>query len=141
MDIQKKVQSLVEKYNTCCPFELAAAMGINVQYEQLGNIYGYYNKVFRIPIIHINESIGEKKQLFTCTHELGHAVYHPDHNTSFLKKHTLFSTDKIEIIANQFALELLSLKEGMQNLTIDEVVQLYGFPKQLVLQKSLGKIF
>ena len=40
-----------------------------------------------------------KQQLFTCTHELAHAVLHPDTNTAFPKSRTLFSTDKIEIDA------------------------------------------
>ena len=45
----------------------------------------------------------ETRQLFTCAHELGHAVMHPKANTPFLREHTLFSVNKLEIEANRFA--------------------------------------
>ncbi|WP_425059172.1 ImmA/IrrE family metallo-endopeptidase [Sporomusa carbonis] len=49
----------------------------------------------------------EKSETFVCAHELGHAIYHHDINTPFLKANTLFSTAKIEREANIFAVELL----------------------------------
>ncbi len=90
-------------------------MGILIVFERLGNALGYYNKHFRVPMIHINQDADRKSQIFICSHELGHAVQHPDTNTSFLKKHTLFSTDKIEIEANTFAVELLLQMNYLMN--------------------------
>lgn len=134
MEISKKVKLLVEKYETCNPFELATALGIHIQYEDLGDILGYYSKLFRIPIIHINELISEKRQYFTCAHELGHAVLHPNQNTSFLKNKTLFLTDRLEVEANKFALDLIFSKDHLNAITIQDAVERYGIPKQFLFK-------
>lgn len=49
--------------------------------------------------------------MFICAHELGYAIFHPDANTHFLKKNTLFSTESIELEANFFAVRLLFSKK------------------------------
>lgn len=106
-NISKKVAYLKNKYHTCNPFSLANALGILVIYEELGQIKGYYNKQLRMKQIHINNNLNELDSIFTCAHELGHALLHPNENTQFLMSHTYFSVDKLEMQANQFALELL----------------------------------
>ncbi|QOY37085.1 ImmA/IrrE family metallo-endopeptidase [Anaerobacillus isosaccharinicus] len=135
--IKRKVELLVSKYDTNCPFKLAKLLGIKVEFEYLGKILGYYNKNFRCQLIHLNENTEEHKQFFVCSHELGHAILHPDENTPFLKKHTLFSTSKIETEANNFALELIFSKNDC--ITIEDAINKYGVPKQLALLKSLGR--
>lgn len=132
MDITKRVNKIVEKHETKNPFTIAKRLGIHVIHENLGNILGYYSKHFRIPIIHINEDVDEKQQMFICAHELGHAILHPDHNTSFLKKHTFFSTDKIEVEANEFAVELLFLRDDHISLSLTEVIEEYKIPKDFI---------
>lgn len=140
MDINKLVGQLIKKYGTCNPYKIADHLKIAVVFEPLGSIYGYYSRTHRTKVIHINEAVAEKKQLFTCAHELGHAILHPDVNTPFLRKHTLFSTDKIEVEANTFAIELLCPKEAIEDvITIHEAIEEYGMPKQIALLKSLGK--
>ncbi|MBS6382501.1 MAG: ImmA/IrrE family metallo-endopeptidase [Veillonella dispar] len=57
--------------------------------------------------IHLNASIPDDMLPFVCANELGHTILHPNINTPFLRKHTLFSIDKIERQANAFAVELL----------------------------------
>ena len=54
-----------------------------------------------------NTDLSESEQRFSCAHELGHALLHPDANTPFLTKYTYLSVDKYEIEANKFALKLL----------------------------------
>lgn len=138
MDIKGKVNLLIHKFNTNCPYKIAKQMGIQVLYEPLGNTLGYYSKHFRIKVIHLNESAESKKQLYVCAHELGHAILHPNSNTPFLKKHTFLSTEKIEVEANTFAIELLFKDIEKEYITLNEAVEEYGIPKQLVLLKSLG---
>ena len=58
-------------------------------------------------ILCLNNNLNELDSIFTCAHELGHALLHPNENTQFLMSHTYFSVDKLEMQANQFALELL----------------------------------
>ncbi|MDQ0254890.1 Zn-dependent peptidase ImmA (M78 family) [Evansella vedderi] len=134
--IKKKIYLLTRKFNTNCPFKIADEMGIQVLHEPLGDTLGYYSKHFRIKFIHINEAVNDKKKQFICAHELGHAVLHPDVNTPFLKKHTLFSTDRIEVEANTFAVKLLFHNGIEESVTINEAVEEYGVPKRLL--KSLG---
>lgn len=136
MDIKVKVNSLIAKFETDCPFELAKRLGVHIQYEYLGNILGYYSKHFRIPIIHINESAEELQQVFICGHELGHHVLHLGSNTSFLNRHTFFSTSKIEVEAHTFSIELIFANKKI--VTYDDIEE-YGIPKQLALLKSLGE--
>jgi Zn-dependent peptidase ImmA (M78 family) len=138
LEIKKRVDLLINNFNTNCPFKIAKKMGIQIVHEPLGDNLGYYSKHFRIKIIHINETAEENKKLFICAHELGHAIFHPDSNTPFLKKHTFFSTDHIEVEANTFAVELLFPDDSGDGITINEAIEEYGIPKQLALLKSLG---
>lgn len=145
--IKLTVNQLVKKYGTNDPFKLAKYIGILVVFEPLGNTLGYYNKIFRIPIIHINQDADRESQFFIAAHELGHAIQHPDTNTSFLKKHTLFSTDKLEIEANTFAVELLLPDELFEEkndscFTIFDAIKENGVPEELLSLKSIdGKNF
>jgi Zn-dependent peptidase ImmA (M78 family) len=138
VDIKERVKLLIKKHNTNCPFKIAEKMGIQVLHEPLGNTLGFYSKHFRVKIIHLNDSVEEKKGKFVCAHELGHAICHPDSNTPFLKKHTFLSTDRIEIEANTFAMELLFSSVQEESITLTEAIEEYGIPKQLALLKSLG---
>ncbi|TKI72348.1 ImmA/IrrE family metallo-endopeptidase [Lysinibacillus mangiferihumi] len=142
MSIKSIVNQLIKKYGTNDPFKLAEYMGVLIVFEPLGNALGYYNKHFRVPIIHINENADRKLQIFICGHELGHYIQHEDINTSFLKKHTLFSTDKIEIEANTFAVELLLpddlfLEQNDSSFTIYDAIEENGVPKELLSLKTI----
>ncbi len=103
MDIKQFVRSLVSENGTFSPFEIAENKGIIIQMEPLGTIRGYYSKALRTKFIHINCDLDEYQQKFTCAHELGHALLHPDLSTPFLRESTLFSVDKLEVEANRFA--------------------------------------
>lgn len=103
MDIKRTVEKLMRKYNTNDPFKLAEKLNIIVKYDDLGNTWGYFITYKRIKIIHINNNLEEWLQRYTCAHELGHSILHKGVPTPFLKKHTLFSIDKIERQANTFA--------------------------------------
>ncbi|UOQ85656.1 ImmA/IrrE family metallo-endopeptidase [Gracilibacillus salinarum] len=132
MFIKERVDQLVKKHNTNNPFKIAEELGIQIVYEQLGSILGYYSKTHRCKVIHINESSPREQQIFTCCHELGHALQHPEHNTAFLKANTFYSTDKIEQEANEFAIELLFNQGGDQIVTLREATETYGISEQLV---------
>lgn len=136
--INAKIQELINLYETNCPFKLSRQLGITVLYEDLGDTLGYYSKYFRMKFIHINQNVEEKKQIYTCSHELGHAVFHPNDNTAFLKKNTFFSSDIKEIEANTFAVNLLFHEQFFDDkaISIQEAIEEYGVPKQLAILKS-----
>lgn len=132
--INKKVIEIIKNHNTNCPFKISKDLGIHIEFENLGSIYGYYTRNYRVKTIHINENLTEGQQTFTCSHELGHAILHPDKNTSFLKKHTLYSTSKIEVEANLFATKLLFSNDYFNgDLTLKDAVEEYGIPEKFLL--------
>lgn len=137
--VLKKIEDLIIKYGTNCPFEIAKHLGINVLFEDLGKTLGYFNQFCRVKFIHINENASEYEKMFICAHELGHAIFHPSANTPFLKKNTLFSTDKIELEANFFAVRLLFSEHYFnEQIILNDVVGLYSIPEKLILNNLKG---
>lgn len=137
MNISKIVSCLIRKHQTRNPFELADALGINVLFEELGTINGYYNKPLRMKQIHINCNLDQQMRLFTCAHELGHSILHPNASTPFLRSNTLLSVDKLEIEANEFATLLLIPDEIITeyrelNLTAEQFSRLLGYEQDLI---------
>ncbi|MGG4088959.1 ImmA/IrrE family metallo-endopeptidase [Bacillus licheniformis] len=138
--ITAKIKSITKKFETNNPFKIAKELGIEVVYEDLGKALGYYSRHFRVKVIHINQNANEQSKEFICAHELGHAICHPDANTPFLKKQTLFSTDRIELEANFFAINLLfaSLNDCI---TMREAIEQYGIPEKFILSNLNPKNF
>ena len=142
MEIYEIVERLIKKYGTRNPFKLAELLGVLIVFEPLGSAYGYYSRTHRTKVIHINENLSYINQYFTCAHELGHAVQHPDTSTIFLRKNTLFSIDRLEIEANTFAVELLLPDELFLNISdsdynIYDAIKEKGVPEELLTLKSL----
>lgn len=135
-----KIKELSKKFNTTCPFKIAHHLGIEVLYEDLGKTLGYFSQFCRIKIIHINENADEYQKKFICAHELGHAIFHPNANTPFLKKNTFFSTEKIELEANLFAIRLLFSDHFYnEQISLEDAVLKYGIPRKLILDNLKGE--
>ncbi|MGN0330086.1 MAG: ImmA/IrrE family metallo-endopeptidase [Kineothrix sp.] len=133
--IKRTVNRLCELHHTRNPYVLASAMDILVIHEDLGQIGGYYNKLLRMKQIHINHHLSESGKLFTCAHELGHAILHPNENTPFLKQNTFLSVHKLENEANLFAAELLIPDEIIlenHTLTLNQLSRLLGYREKLI---------
>ena len=141
MDIKKIVEDLKEKYDTNNPFELAKCLNIIVLYEELGEIKGYYNKYVRQKFIHLNNNLNENEVLFTCGHELGHAIMHPNSNTPFLKSNTLSSVNSLEIQANKFSVDLIidddKIKELLEvhHFTTYDISKYFGVSDDIIEYK------
>lgn len=135
------VERIVEKYGTRNPLRIANDMGIQIIYEPLGMINGYFTTVCRQRQIHINSELDERRMLFTIAHELGHAILHPHENTPFLKS-TLLSVNRLEKEANLFAVKLMisddDLKIYNEN-TIQQLACIYGLPEELIELRITGK--
>lgn len=128
--IDKKIEQLVKRYGTRDPFKLAMMMGIIVIFEDLGEIHGYYNKLKRIQMIHINSNFSKRKALYVCSHELGHAVCHPDENTPQLSAISITSELKIEKEADYFATKLI-IDGSHEEFNIQskyDILSYYGLP-------------
>lgn len=136
MTSKETANSLAAKYGTRDPFRLCEALNIIVLFEPLGTVRGYYSKSHRFKVIHINQNLPEQKQLFTCAHELGHALMHPNACTPFLREHTLFSVDKLEVEANRFATCLCYppnlLAEEYEGCTTTQIAEILNLPLPLI---------
>ncbi len=133
--MKELINKLHRKYKTKNPIELAGYLNIQVLFEELGSINGYYNTALRQKFIHINSDLPEFKQRFTAAHELGHALLHPKANTPFLRENTLFSIDKFEKEANLFAVNLLISDEDLkeyQEYGINQLSSIFGIHEKLI---------
>lgn len=132
------VNSLVSKYGTRDPFELADKLCIYVFFENLGSINGYYSTAFGIKIIHINEKLSLKMRELTCAHELGHAVMHPRLNIEFMHQNTHVVEEKYEKQANLFASHLLFPDEVLmeyEGYSAKEIASLLEIPCHILTMR------
>lgn len=133
--VDSEIKKIIADYETRDPFKIAKRLGITVIEEDLGEIYGYYNRACRIKMIHINGKLDEVSKRSTAAHELGHAVLHPNENTPMLSSVTIVSEMKIEREANHFAANLIIDKEqyfedhAYEDICIYRLLSQYGLPK------------
>lgn len=139
MEERYTVLKIVRKYGTRSPYDLANAMKIMIHRDDLGDIKGYYCKAYRTKHIVLNNSLMKgPEENFVLSHELGHAVLHPDVNTPFLRTKTYLSVDKLEVQANKFAMELLipdvMIREYIMGhkYTTDMLARLLGYQRELI---------
>ncbi|MED3888187.1 ImmA/IrrE family metallo-endopeptidase [Priestia aryabhattai] len=141
--ISSVVRNLIEKYGTNDPLSIAEEMGVHVvPWNFPDEVQGMYKYESRNQFIFINSSLSEKECNFVLAHELGHAILHPTHNTSFLRDNTLFSVNKFERQANTFAVELLLPDEIIHSyqdtrLTKQDIMRMQGVPTHLSHLKKI----
>lgn len=116
MDSKRIAASLVRKHRTRDPFRLADALGYVVIRTPLQGIRGFYQYIKRCYVIYIDSALGEQEARFVCAHEIGHALMHRGYNRIFMDSHTYFPTNKYEIEANHFALDLLYDDDDLRDL-------------------------
>lgn len=138
-EIKNIVSSLVKKYGTRNPLELADYLGIKVQFADMGELKGFYTYRKRKRIILINQSCKNtdtnKLLNMVAAHELGHAVLTPKSQCYFFSDNAFFLKSKPEIEANAFAAELLISDEDIfehQSYTTEQLARITGYEKRLV---------
>lgn len=110
-----KVREIVSKYGTRDPFELADCLGVvTITAPLKDDTRGFYSYFKRNGIICIESSLSQKESKFVCAHELGHFILHKTINSQVLKNTTLVNTNKYEIDANRFAVNLLISAEDIE---------------------------
>lgn len=108
LNIKLRVLNLIARHRTRNPFKLARLLNIEIVYEDLGEVRGFFKKILRRKYIFINNKLSEFDQKLVCAHELGHAVLHSSNRIQFLIDNTkLLRKSRIEDEANLFASWLL----------------------------------
>jgi len=136
--IDKKVSQLKKKYHTKDPFELCEYLGIKILYENLGkNINGFFQAAPRNKIIHININLDEYSRYFTCSHELGHALFHNKLNILFLEKNTFVIKSKLENEADYFSANLAIddndlNSDSLESMTVEQIAAQLNVPIELL---------
>lgn len=134
MNIHDTTNSICNKYDTRNPFQLADCLNIRINYCELGSIRGFFVLKNRIKQVFLNYNLPDHTQKFVLAHEIGHSILHPEQNTMFLQN-TFFSTNRLEIEANRFAIELLMSDDDIQEhweYSIDEWSMFYGLPREII---------
>lgn len=109
--ILNRLEEEIKRFGTANPFEIAAGRNILIRYFPLGQTLGFYMKNARHQIITLNSDLEEHDKLYACSHELGHAILHPNENTPFLNANTFRSSGKIETQAHYWAtMEILKYR-------------------------------
>lgn len=102
--------SLVKRFGTRDPFQIAKALGIEVLYcEDFGSLKGMYRVIKRNRFIFLNKDLNERMQRIVCAHELGHDQLHRKlAQTNALHEFMLYDmTTRPEYEANIVAAEIL----------------------------------
>lgn len=135
MNIKKKVDSIVRTHKTRNPFEIIKGLNAIVLFVNLDGIRGFYQYFQRNNIIYINESLSDHEKEFVCAHELGHMFLHKDSNALYMDTHTHLNTNKYEIEADKFAMELLiddKILIDYQRDTTEKLAQRLGYNEELI---------
>ncbi|MGI6013703.1 MAG: ImmA/IrrE family metallo-endopeptidase [Oscillospiraceae bacterium] len=122
--MKKLSESLVKKFGTRDPFQIAGALGYTVIHVPLIGIRGFYQQVQRCKIIYLDDALSENEARFVCAHELGHALLHNGYNRIFMDTQTHMITSRYERDANRFAVDLL--------IEDDDLKALEGYPVQTI---------
>lgn len=107
MKQKRIVESLVRKYKTRDPFRLAKELGYIVVRTSLQDIRGFWHRTQRQHIIFIDDALPEQVARFVCAHEIGHVLMHRGYNRIYMDSNTYFPTNRQEIEADRFAVDLL----------------------------------
>lgn len=103
-----RVKNLIEKYGTKNPFEICKRAGIEILYQDLGEIKGFHVRNVGVSLIIINSKLSELMMIIVLLHELGHAVLkHPTKDISFMKDNFFGYSNQLENEANLFLSEFL----------------------------------
>lgn len=135
MRIKRRVEQIVRKYRTRDPFEMIKGMNVILVYYPLEGVHGFYQYFQRNNIIYLDERLSKNEQRFVLAHELGHMFLHKKANAIFMDTRTQFNTDKFELEANTFAIDLLlpdSLLEEYKEFTVEQISRLTGYHKGLI---------
>ena len=136
MNIRKKVDHLIRIHETRDPYKMITGMNnaLLIEYPLI-DARGFYQYFRRMNLIYVDERLPSHEKKLVCAHEMGHMILHKTCNAVFMDTRTQFNTDKYELDANRFAMELLVSDEIIFKniyLTTGQLSHLLGYDQRLV---------
>ncbi len=107
MRIKLRANNLVKKFKTRDPYEITDYLNIEVVFKPLKTTHGFCCRILKRKFIVINNQLPDHLRKQTCAHELAHILLHKGWGYYFMLEHTLYSPEKFERQANEFAWWLL----------------------------------
>lgn len=136
--IRRSVHSLVQRYGTSDPYELAQALGIEIDEYPFTKIKGIAFEAQGEKLIVVNSTLSWAMKRLVVAHELGHHVLSlGDAGYFFLTTFTLMEP-KVEYNANRFAVELVTYgKRPCLSETLEQFAGRTGVPLELIRYKVI----
>ena len=135
MDIKKKADSLVRKFQTRNPLEIIQGLNVILVFAPLVDTRAFYQYFQRNNNIYIDENLTKHEQAFECAHEMGHMFLHKKANAIFMDTRTSFNTNKFEIEADTFAMNLLisdNMLREYPEYNVEQLSRLLGYEQRLI---------
>lgn len=131
--MQRIVKKLTRRFGTNDPFVIAKGLNIELRFADLGEITrGFYIRALRRRAIFIHNELDSTWQRLVCAHELAHDRLHPGFSRFWLDEQSFFNAGKYERQANQFAVQLLTAGDYLQNgESIVELLRRNGIPEEM----------
>ncbi|MBO5069905.1 MAG: ImmA/IrrE family metallo-endopeptidase [Roseburia sp.] len=135
MDIKRFADSIVRKHQSRDPFEIVRGLNVILLFVPLTDTRAFFQYFQRNNIIYIDENLSSHEKAFECAHELGHMFLHKKSNFIFMDTRTGFNTNKYEIEADTFAMDLLVEDVKLleyHSYTAEQVSHILGYEKRLI---------
>lgn len=135
MDIKKKADELACRFRTRNPFEIVRGLNVILVFVPLTDTRAFYQYFQRNNIIYIDENLSYHEQAFECAHEMGHMLLHKKTNTIFMDTRTGFNTNRFEIEADTFAMDLLVGDDTLieyQEYNEEQLSRILGYEQRLI---------
>ena len=134
MDIKRKADFLAQKYRTRNPFDIIQGLNVILVFAPLVGTRAFYQYFQRNNLIYINENLSEHEKTFECAHEMGH-MFLQKANAIFMDTRTSFNTNRFEIEADTFAMNLLLSDDVLREYheySIEQLSRVLGYEKRLI---------
>ena len=135
MDIKRTANFLARKYRTRNPFDIIQGLNVILVFAPLVGTRAFYQYFQRNNLIYINENLSEHEKTFECAHEMGHMFLHKKANAIFMDTRTHFNSDRFEVEADKFAMDLLvgdDILIEYSSYNVEQLVSILGYEKRLI---------
>lgn len=122
-------KDVIEKIGVSNPFSICNALNIKIKYIDIEDIKGAVVKFFNTTTILLNNNLEGFNKYFILSHELCHAINHDFDEVKMFKDNSFYQTDRYEIEANKFAIELL-----LENCDISDIQNIDDDIKKVLTQ-------